>query len=227
MNDEKGKYYMDKDWNTAESIEAAVGERNEGLRFQRQYYDSLHYVDLYPVNVDEYYEGLKDWSRFKQPRDTSRKDAEKDSGISGLLKLKARFSERSKSELNKKKVNAVALQKEYSELHAKQVDLQREQFYQRQEDGNKAVDVMQQNLMRHNQDEIIKFFQAVLSGDKFTLDRLETNKLYQSFVAVTDYDPKTFELSYCFRIPNQEEICVIKRFFYDEKEGIIFSSRLI
>lgn len=226
MNYEKGNYYMEKDWNTTESIEAAVRERNEKLSFQRKYYDNLHYVHLYPVNVDEYYEGLKDWSRFKQPRDTSCKDAEKDSGISGLLKFKAWFSETSKSELDKKKANAVALQKEYSELHAKQVDLQREQFYQRQEDGNKAVDVMLQNLMRHNPEEIIKFFQAVLSGDKFTLDRLETNELYQSYVAVTDYDPKTSELSYSFRIPNQEEICVIKRFFYDDKEGIITSCDL-
>jgi len=47
---------MNKDWNTADSIEAAVRERNEKLHFQQRYYDSLHYVDLYPVNVDEYYE---------------------------------------------------------------------------------------------------------------------------------------------------------------------------
>lgn len=226
MNDEKGNYYMDNDWNTPESIKVAVGERNEELRFQRQYYNSLHYVDLNPINVDDYYESLKDWSRFKEPRDTGRKDAEKNSGISILLKFKAWFSETSKSELDKKIVNAMALQKEYSELHAEQVNLQRTQFYQRQEGGNKAIDAMLQNLMRHNPDEIIKFFQVVLSGDEFTLDRLETNELYQSFVNVTDYNSKTSELSYSLRIPNQEEICVIKRFFYDDKEGIITSHDL-
>jgi hypothetical protein len=214
---------MDKELNTAESLKAAVVERNEELRFQRRYYDSLHNLDIYPVNVDEYYDGLKDWSRFKEPRDTSRKDAEKDSGISRFLKFKAIFSETSKSELHKKKASAVALQKQYSELSAKEVDLKRKQFYQRQEDNNKAVEKMRQNLMRHNPDEIIEFFQAVLSGDGFTLNRLEANERYQSFVAVKDYDPTTSELSYSFRIPNQEEICVIDRFLYDDNEGIITS----
>jgi len=128
--------------------------------------------------------------------------------------------------LDKKKANAVALQKEYSELSAKLVNLQRKQFYQRQEDSNKAVEVKRQNLVRHNPDEIIEFFQEVHSRDKFTLDMLETNELYQSFVGVTDYDPKTSELSYSLRIPNQEEICVIDRFFYDDKEGIITSRDL-
>jgi hypothetical protein len=35
MNEEKGNYQMENHWNTAESIEAAVDERNEELRLQR------------------------------------------------------------------------------------------------------------------------------------------------------------------------------------------------
>lgn len=54
-------------------------EQNEQLRMQRNYYDRLHANDLQVLNVNEYYERLKDCSKFKEPRDTSKRDAEKDS----------------------------------------------------------------------------------------------------------------------------------------------------
>jgi len=55
---------------------------------------------------------------------------------------------------------------------------------------------------------------------------LGTKALYESFVTVTDYDPKSLELSYFFRIPKKEEICVIDNFFYDEKIERIISRDL-
>lgn len=218
----EGDYIMDNDLNAADQfIKAEIDERNNALFNQRRYYDSLHYVDLYPINASEYYEGLKDRSRFKEPKDKSHKDAEKDLGISRFLKLMALFFESSKFELNKKRVSAVELEKEYSESFAKRVSRRREQFYQRQDKGNKAVDLMLQNLMQHDPAEVQKYFQTVLASDQFTLDMLETNELYQSFVAVTNYDAKSSELSYNFRIPSQEEICSIDRFFYDDEKRII------
>lgn len=215
---------MDNDWNTADqSIDAAVHERNSALRLQRRYYDSLHYVDLSTVNADAYYDSLKDRSKFKEPRDTSRRNAEKKSGISGFLKFKALFSEKSKNELDNKKETAAPLQKEYSKSFSECVQREREQFYQRQEDSNNAVNLMRQKLIQHDRAEVLEYFRDVLLVDDFTLDKLATNERYKSFVAVTDYDPKSSELSYCLRIPNQEEICVIDSFFYDEKEEIISS----
>lgn len=73
---------------------------------------------------------------------------------------------------------------------------------------------------------MLEYFQAVLLFDEFTLDILKTNEWYESGVTVTDYDPKLSELSYCFRIPNQEEICVIERFVYDDNEETITSRDL-
>ena len=58
-----------------------VSEQNEKLRIQRKYYRRLHVDDLCILHAEEYYENLKDWSKFTEPRDTSRRDAEKDSKI--------------------------------------------------------------------------------------------------------------------------------------------------
>lgn len=103
---------MDNDWNAADqSMDAAVDERNNALSLQMEYYGSLHYVNLNTVNADAYYDSLKDRSEFKEPRDKSRKNAEKDSGISVFLKFKAMFSETSKNELGNKKKEAAILQK--------------------------------------------------------------------------------------------------------------------
>ena len=41
-----------------------VSEQNEKLRIQRNYYRRLHVDDLCILNAEEYYESLKDWSKF-------------------------------------------------------------------------------------------------------------------------------------------------------------------
>ena len=43
-----------------------VSEQNEKLRIQRQYYRRLHVDDLCILNAEEYYESLKDWSKFNK-----------------------------------------------------------------------------------------------------------------------------------------------------------------
>ena len=68
-----------------------VSEQNEKLRIQRNYYRRLHVDDLCILNAEEYYESLKDWSKFKEPRDTSKRDAEKDSKVTFWLKCKSIF----------------------------------------------------------------------------------------------------------------------------------------
>ena len=75
-----------------------VSEQNEKLRIQRNYYRRLHVDDLYILNAEEYYESLKDWSKFKEPRDTSKRDAEKDSKVTFWLKCQSIFSDKAKRE---------------------------------------------------------------------------------------------------------------------------------
>lgn len=210
------------EWNVAD-IESEIFDRNNALIEQRRYYDSLHFNDLYPFNADDYYDGLKDLSKFKEPSNTIRKDAEKDSGISKFLKFKAWFSDSSKAELEDKRMKAAELERQYTTSNTKRVNRQRESFYQKQKENNKGIDEMLQLLMQHDANEVREYFQAVLSSDQFTLDLMGTNQIYHSIVTVKDYDVKLSELSYSLRIPNPEEICVIDRFLYSDKEDQITS----
>ena len=209
-----------------QAVDELVVERNAELNAQRRYYDRLHFIELYPLNSEVYYENLKDWTKFKEPKDTSYKDAEKDSGISAFLKVKALFSKASKSILNDKKLEAKILQKEYSDLYSKRVERLREQFYKRQEQRNNEIDLMKENLKKHDSVEVLKFFKAVLQSDEFTLDMLGTYEPYRNDIVMKGYDPKTGVLSYKYRIPNPEEVCVIDKFYYDVKSDRIISRDL-
>lgn len=209
-----------------QAIEEEIGGRYAALREQRQYYDRLHFIELQPLNAIAYYESLKDWSRFREPKDTSHKEAEKDSGISFFLKVKAFFSQKPKSELNDKKLEAGDLQKEYSDSFSKRVERLREQFYKKQDQENKAVDSMKEQLRKHDSVEVLEFFKISLHRDKFTLDTLDTHELYWNGLIMKEYNPETGELSYSYRIPNPEEICVINRFYYDVESDSIMTSDL-
>lgn len=218
---------MNNDWdNKNQDVDEAVGERNAELHTQRWYYERLHFIELYPLDSEAYYESLKDWSSFKELEDTSRKDAEKDSGISGLLKVSAVFSKASKSKLENKKSEAEILQKEYTDKFSKRVKRLREQYYKRQEQSNNTIDLMKEKLMKHDSVEVLEFFKAVLQYDEFTLDMLGTNEPYQNDIIMKEYDSKLGLLSYSYRIPNPEEICVIDRFYYDMKSDSIISREL-
>ncbi len=100
-----------------QDIDETIGECAAALRKQRLYYDSIRYLDIMSIDPDIYYDGLKDWSQFREPKDTSRRDAEKDSGVSLFLKVKAFFSDEAKKELFDKKVKADVLEKEYAKYY--------------------------------------------------------------------------------------------------------------
>ena len=109
-----------------------VSEQNEKLRIQTNYYRRLHVDDLWILNAEEYYESLKDWSKFKEPRDTSKRDAEKDSKVTFCLKCKSIFSDKAKRELEEKRKEAKMLQQEYEQYHQKRVNRMRVQFEEQQ-----------------------------------------------------------------------------------------------
>lgn len=205
--------------NKEQDIDEAVGERNAELHAQRRYYERLHFIELYPLNTEAYYESLKDWSSFKEPKDTSRKDAEKDAGISGIHKVKALFSPESRSK-------AEILQKEYSDKFSERVERMRKQYYKRQEESNKTIELKKEKLIMHDSTEVLEFFKFVLECDEFTLDMLGRNEPYQKDILMKRYDSKLGVLSYSYRIPNSEEVCVIDRFYYDEKKNNIKSRDL-
>lgn len=198
-----------------------VSEQNEKLRIQRNYYRRLHVDDLCILNAEEYYESLKDWSKFKEPRDTSKRDAEKDLKLTILVKLwlkfKSIFSNKAKRELEEKRKEAKVLQQEYEQYYQKRVNRMRAQFEEQQRKNHESVNEMKSMYTKGDKKQIINFFNAVLVNDDFTLDILYRKERYDSASVISEYDEKTKTLSYRYRIPNSDEICVIDRFVYDEK----------
>lgn len=183
-------------------------EQNKQLRLQRKYYRRLHIDNLHPVDVDEYYESLKDWSEFIVPKNTSKQDAEKDSQITSILKIRAIFSNKAKKELEKKQEKAKLLQHKY------------EQDNQRK--NHKLVDDMKSKFMKGDEEQIIEFFNFVLQSDDFTLD---TQNYYDAVTKVLKYDAETNMLSYRYKLPDKGEICVIDKFIYDEESGEILQKK--
>ena len=203
-----------------------VSEQNEKLRIQRNYYRRLHVDDLCILNAEEYYESLKDWSTFTEPRDTSKRDAEKDSKVTFCLKCKSIFSDKAKRELGEKRKEEKALQQEYEQYHQKRVNRMRAQFEEQQRKNHESVDEMKSMYAKRDKKQIITFFNAVLVNDNFTLDILYRQEGYDSDSMISEYDEKTKTLSYRYRIPNSDEICVIDRFVYDEESGEFIAQKL-
>ena len=108
----------------------------------------MHIDNLHPVDVDEYYESLKDWSEFIVPKNTSKQDAEKDSQITSILKIRAIFSNKAKKELEKKQEKAKLLQHKYEQDYQKRVNRKRFQFDDNQRKNHKLVDDMKSKFMK-------------------------------------------------------------------------------
>ncbi|MFR8064460.1 hypothetical protein [Thomasclavelia spiroformis] len=203
-----------------------VSEQNKKLRMQRNYYRRLHVDDLCILNAEEYYENLKDWSKFKEPRDMSKRNAEKDSKITFCLKCKSIFSDKAKKELEEKRKEAKILQQKYEQRHQKRVDRKLAQFKEYQRKNHESVDKMKSLYARGDKKQIINYYNAVLANDDFTLDILYRQERYDSASMISEYDEKTKTLSYRYRIPSSDEICVIDRFVYDGESGEVVAKEL-
>ncbi len=46
---------------------------------------------------------------------------------------------------------------------------------------------------------------------------INSNEIYKIEATVDIYSPQVAELSYSYRIPNPEEVCIIQKFLYDKK----------
>ncbi len=118
------------------------------------------------------------------------------------------------------------LQQEYAEYHQKRVNRMRAQFEEQQRKNHESVDEMKAMYAKRDKKQITTFFNAVLVNDNFTLDILYRQERYDSASVISEYDEKTKTLSYRYRIPNLDEICVIDRFVYDEESGEVIAKEL-
>lgn len=102
----------------------------------------------------------------------------------------------------------------------------RAQFEEQQRKNHESVDEMKSMYAKGDKNQIINFFNAVLVNDDFTFDILYRKERYDSASMISEYDEKTKTLSYRYRIPNSDEICVIDRFVYDEESGEVIAKEL-
>ena len=100
----------------------------------------------------------------------------------------------------------------------------RAQFEEQQRKNHESVDEMKSMYAKGDKKQIINFFNTVLVND--TLDILYRKERYDSASMISEYDEKTKTLSYRYRIPNSDEICVIDRFVYDEESGEVIAKEL-
>ena len=147
-----------------------------------------------------------------------------------LLKRRAQeiieLADKAKKELEEKRKEAKILQQKYEQRHQKRVDRKLAQFKEYQRKNHESVDKMKSLYARGDKKQIINYFNAVLANDDFTLDILYRQERYDSASMISEYDEKTKTLSYRYRIPSSDEICVIDRFVYDGESGEVVAKEL-
>ena len=105
------------------------------------------------------------------------------------------------------------------------MDRSRKHFYEKIKNQHNNCDLKKSNLKNHDITEVAEYFETVLLRDEFTLD-IWYEKIYFVNAAIEDYKIKSGEITYKYRIPNSEEICVIECFSYDKKNERIASNDL-
>jgi len=192
--------------------------KNEELKVYRKYCDNLCLDNLCVLSVDDYYESLKDRSKFKEPRDTSKRDAKRDAQITFKSRFRCFFL---KDETEcKKREKEKQLQSEYKQRHQEDVNRKRAEFEENQRQNHKLMDEMKSKYIKGDKEQIINFFNKVLQSDCFTIG-MGNGYYYDADSEVSQYDETTKTLSYEYRIPNARDICVIDEYIYDEKRNAV------
>ncbi|MCI1646462.1 MAG: hypothetical protein LKI67_10615 [Olsenella sp.] len=205
-----------------------IAEQTTALDNLMAYYGDLHRADLVCLDPDDYFDRQLDLKPFKEPKDKSKRQASKDAGVTLLLQLHSVFSKEAKARLAERTAKADALQREYSEAHARNVEEERT-FYQRQQERhNQQVGARRHSFLIGNPEEVMAYFDQVLSSDSFTLE-LDPNRQgrrYESCTESLEYDPDKKELVVRYRIPDLGEICTIGSFVDNKKEQTVEAKEL-
>ena len=127
--------------------------KNEELKVYRKYCDNLCLDNLCVLSVDDYYESLKDRSKFKEPRDTSKRDAKRDAQITFKSRFRCFFL---KDETEcKKREKEKQLQSEYKQRHQEDVNRKRAEFEENQRQNHKLMDEMKSKYIKGDKEQII------------------------------------------------------------------------
>ena len=201
-----------------EELQQQALEINRELHaFCNDYLVKLAYVDMQPLNSDDYYEGKKDRKPFR-PKETPLKRIEKEEGVSLWLKLKAAFTEDAKKELADKKEKAKTTYAEVQKYEAERNRRLAEDYYAKQKENHEYYDKLKLRAKNNYQEPTIEYFADVLLWDKYQVDG---GVDYPIECSIDNYDQETHYLSISYRVPNPEEVAGVKEFKVDKKAAEI------
>lgn len=153
-----------------EELQQQALEINHELHaFCNDYLVKLAYIDMQPLNTDDYYEGKKDRKPFR-PKETPLKRIEKEEGVSLWLKLKAAFTEDAKKELADKKEKAKTTYAEVQKYETERNRRLAEDYYARQKENHDYYDKLKLRAKNNYQEPTIDYFADVLLWDKYQVD---------------------------------------------------------
>lgn len=189
-----------------------INLENERLDNLRMNYNKIHYNGLENCfNVDEYFESLKDYSRFSEPKDKSKRYAREKLNITPFsimkLKVKAKFDKRSEEKLNEINNKLSLLENEYYEDHLKNVEFLRNRFYSSQNKHNEKIEIQKNRYIAKDSEVVLEVFEEILRSDDYSLNLEER---YRINTSCYEYDSENSTLKYIYRIPNVNEICYVQ-----------------
>ena len=176
-------------------------EQLEEERNIRGYLMELHYVHLVPLNPDTFYEDEKRRAMKNGPKVPTRKDSQKDAGITLWLKIKSFFSE----DARKKRDSLEEKAEEYYRENLELVIPRKTEYDKR---CNQRYTFMRDQLRNGDKKEVIRFMREVIYSDDFSVDGENRYEIGFSL----DYLEDQSQLNVRYRIPNEYEIRVVSRY---------------
>ncbi len=187
-----------------ERNEIAEIDREEQLEKEhniRRYLMKLHYIDLHPLNPDRFYEDEKRMAMKNGPKVPTRKDSQKDVGITLWLKIKSFFSEDARKKRD-------SLEEQAEEYYKENLELIMPRKIEYDKRCDQQYTFMRDQLKNGDRKEVIRFMKEVLYSDDFSVDG---ENRYEIDVSL-DYLKDQSQLNVSYRIPNDYEIRVIPRY---------------
>lgn len=186
--------------------------------------DRLCWTDLHPLNPEDYYEGKKNREPFREPKQTAKRDADREAGITYKDRLFGRFYNAGKAQLEGKEVKAKELQERYSKIDENRINKERELYYRHQEREHQEYDLIKEKLRSGKKEQVIAYLEDALYSDDFSTDG---ENPFEIKCRISDYKEESGELFLCYRIPRSEEINAVRSYVYDDKVNEVVAKRIL
>ena len=192
--------------------------QTEQLRTAYSYLGTLCYCDLFPISPEIYInENLAKVTRRNRSKPTLA-DAEKEVGITNIVKVKGLFPGKSKTKLEELRKKAKELNKTQLQEYDQKVKEDEAEYLKQCVEKELYLRKQLDQLSKGSSAEAEMYFSFALDRDNYSVDNINRYSYEHSPI---QYIPRTGEIQFSYRIPNDDEILAIAKFKYDEKNNTI------